>query len=118
MQIYYSRFAAYSTTGASKPMKAETYNAHAGLNRGCDVMLESLTILKEQGVVTADYVQQQLEILEEIRAGMNALIHNKMQTRERDDEDHFGKMRETTARRLRGEQTVEGLPPKGDSQRL
>lgn len=83
--------------------KSETYNAHAGLNRGCDVMLESLAILKEQGVVTADYVQQQLEILEETRSAMNGHIHNVMQTRERDDQDHYGKMRETTARRLRGE---------------
>lgn len=90
-------------------MKCETYNAQAGLNRGCDLMLESLTILKEQGVITMDYVQQQLEILEEIRSGMNRHLHNILQSRERDDENHYGKMRENTALRLR-EQVSEGPP--------
>lgn len=91
-------------------MKSETYNAHAGLSRGYDLMLESLVILKEQGIITVEYVQQQLEILEELRSGMNGHIHNILQTRERDDQDHYGKMRETTARRMRGQQTIEGLP--------
>jgi hypothetical protein len=91
-------------------MKSKIYDAHASLNAGCDLTLESLTTLQQEGVLTADYVQQQTEILEEIRAGMNARIHNKMQSREREDEDHYGKMRATTARRMRGEQTIEGPP--------
>jgi hypothetical protein len=95
-------------TGAT--MKSETYNALAGLNRGADMMLESLTILQQEGVWDADYVQQQREILEHHRAGMNRLAHNRLQSRETEDELDYGKMRETTARRLKGEQTVEGLP--------
>ncbi|HLJ30494.1 MAG TPA: hypothetical protein VKY85_27570 [Candidatus Angelobacter sp.] len=91
-------------------MKAEIYNALAGFNRGIDVALESLTILAQEGVWNADYVQQQREIFEQHRASVNRLAHNKLQSRETEDEDHFGKLCETTERRLRGEQTIEGLP--------
>lgn len=91
-------------------MKSETYNALAALNRGADLMLESLTILQQEGIWDEDYVQQQREILEHCRAGMNRRAHNRLQTRETEDELDYGKMAETTARRLKGEQTVEGLP--------
>jgi hypothetical protein len=60
------------------------------------VILESLTILKGQGVLTDEYVQQQLEIVEEIGSGMNRLIQNVLPTRETEDEDHLGRMREYT----------------------
>lgn len=93
-------------------MKSETYNALAALNRGSDLMLESLKILQQEGIWSAEYVQQQTEILEQHRAGMNRFAHNKLQSRETEDEDHYSKMRETTAKRLRGEQTIEGPPDK------
>jgi len=82
-------------------MKSEIYSALAAINRGFDVTLDSLTILKTEGVLTADYVQQQTEITEEIRAGLNHMILDKLQTREREDWGHFGKMRIDTVARLK-----------------
>ena len=82
-------------------MKSEIYNALAGFNRGIDVALESLIILEHEGIWNGDYVQQQREILEQHRAGVNRLAHNKLQTREGDDEEHFAKMRATTEARLK-----------------
>lgn len=74
-------------------MKSESYDALAAINRGFDEALKSLTILKAEGVLTADYVQQQTEVAEELRAGLNYMILNKLERRENDDRDHFGKMR-------------------------
>lgn len=81
-------------------MKAETYNALAGLNRGFDTLLESMKIMHEQGVVSADYVQRQTEIAEEFRAAVNSFVLNKLERRENDDREHFGKMRKTTETQL------------------
>lgn len=82
-------------------MKAEIYNALAALNRGFDVALESLTILQQEGVISADYVQKQREIAEEVRAGMNTVIINRLQAREVEDREHYAKMRIATEARLR-----------------
>lgn len=82
-------------------MKFETYNALASFNRCIDAALESLVLLEQEGIWNADYVQQQREILEQHRAGINGVVHNKLQTRERDDEEHFGKMRAATEARLK-----------------
>ena len=76
-------------------MKAEIYNALASLNRGFDVVLESLKVLQEEGVLTADYVQDNSVFVEELRAGINHMIVEKLAYRETDDWAHFGKMRIT-----------------------
>jgi len=82
-------------------MKADIYNSLAAINHSFDVTLESLKALQQEGVVTAEYLQQQMEIAEELRAGINALILNRLQTREIDDRDHFGTMRIATETRLK-----------------
>ena len=82
-------------------MKSEIYNALAAINRGFDVMLESLTILETEGLLSADYLQQQREIAEEVRAGLNHTVLGKMLVREEDDWAHFGKMRVATEARLK-----------------
>lgn len=74
-------------------MKSEIYHAIASINRSFDVTLESLTILKNEGVVNADYVQQQTEITQEIRAAINQLVLSNLEEREDEDRDHWGKMR-------------------------
>lgn len=74
-------------------MKSEVYNALASLNRGFDMTLESLKVLQDEGVVTVEYVQNQSVLAEELRAGINQVILNRLETREREDRDHFGKMR-------------------------
>ena len=82
-------------------MKSEVYNAVAALNRSFDVVLESLTILQQEGVVSPDYVQRKREKTEELRADINALLMNKLESREREDRDHFGKMRMATESQLK-----------------
>ena len=82
-------------------MKDEIYNALAGLNRGFGVILESLKALQEQGVVTQEYFQQKREVAEEFRAGINTLLLNRLEAREKEDLDHFGKMRIATEARLK-----------------
>ena len=82
-------------------MKSEIYSALANLNRSFDVVLESLNILREQGVVSVDYVQRQTEIIEEVRSGLNGMILDRLGGREREDRQHYAKMRTTTETRLR-----------------
>ena len=64
-------------------------------------MLESLTILEQEGVITAEYVQQQKESAETLRAGINTVILNRLYAREVADREHFGKMRSKTEERLK-----------------
>jgi hypothetical protein len=96
-------------------MKSGLYDAHAALNRGFDMIIESLKTLHGHGVFGGDYLEQQTEIMEELRAGINRLVHNKLGKREQEDEEHYGKMRENTGKRRKGKQIVKGLPPKGGS---
>jgi hypothetical protein len=81
-------------------MKSEIYNALAAMNRSFDVTLESLTILKQEGVLPAEYVQRQTEITEEIRAGLNYAVWEKMEFREQKDWAEYGKMRVEREARL------------------
>jgi len=82
-------------------MKSGVYNAVAALNRGFDVVLESLTILQQEGVVSPDYVQRKREKTEELRADINAFLMNKLESRAKEDRDHFGKMRMATESQLK-----------------
>ena len=82
-------------------MKSEIYNALAGINRSFDVTLESLTILKMEGVLTDEYVRQQTEISEELRAGINHMILDRLQSREAADWAHYGQMKNRTAEELK-----------------
>ncbi len=82
-------------------MKSEIYNAFAALNRGADLMLESLAVLQQEGVWDKEHVLQQTEILEHQRSGINRLAHNVMEGRETESEYDFGKMAERTARKLK-----------------
>ena len=92
-------------------IKAQIYSDMSALNSGFAAILTSLKALQEKGVISADYLQQQRELAEELRAGINTAVMNKRQESEAEDWHDFGKMRETTEKRLRGEQTIEGLPP-------
>lgn len=74
-------------------MKAEIYNALASLNRGFDAAIEALKVLQEEGVLTADYVQDNNVFVEELRAGINHMIVENLAARETEDWAHFGKMR-------------------------
>ena len=86
-------------------MKAEIYNAPAGLNRGFDVVLESLKVLQENGVVTAEFVSDNNTIIQELWSGINWTIVHKLNAREIEDRDHFGKMRSNIEER-RSHETI------------
>ena len=87
-------------------MKSEIYNALAALNRGFDLALESLTICREKGVLPADYVEEQTVMAEELKAGVNHRLHDKLGTAELGDWTQFGKMRITIEERRRNETTT------------
>jgi len=79
----------------------DIYNSLAALNRGFDLALESLTILKQEGVLGEDYVQDQTVMVEEVRAGLNYRIIQRLSARETEDRDHFEKMRIAIETRLK-----------------
>ncbi|HEY6248455.1 MAG TPA: hypothetical protein VI685_00765 [Candidatus Angelobacter sp.] len=82
-------------------MKGEIYNALASLNRSFDVVLESLHVLREEGLLTLEYVQKRTEMVEELRSGLNTMILNELHRRETEDRQHYAKMRLTTEARLK-----------------
>jgi len=81
-------------------MKAEIYNALACLNRSFDVVLESLNVLREEGVLSREYVQKKAEVVEEVRSGLNTMILNELHGREIEDRQHYAKMRAATQAQL------------------
>ena len=76
-------------------MKAGIYDALATLNRGFDATVESLKALQDEGALKAEYVQDQGVFVEELRAGINFMILQKLTARETEDREHYGKMRIT-----------------------
>lgn len=73
-------------------MKTELYNALASLNRGFDVALESIKVLQEEGVLNAHHVEIRVVLIEKLRAEINQVILNQLQTRENHDQEHFENM--------------------------
>ena len=92
-------------------MKADIYNALAALNQGVDTALASLTILKQEGVLPEDYVQDESVFMEDQRAGLNHMIVGKLLGREDEDWIHFGKMKITIEERWKHE----AIAPTADS---
>ncbi|HEY6351383.1 MAG TPA: hypothetical protein VI636_18410 [Candidatus Angelobacter sp.] len=82
-------------------MKTEIYNALAGLNRSFDVVLESLKTLREQGLLSFEYVQKKTEVVEEVRSGLNTMILNELHKREVEDRQHYAQMRRATEAQLK-----------------
>jgi len=82
-------------------MKKSTYDSLAAINQGFSAIPEHLEKLRDLGVITAEYVEAQRVTVEELRAGINSIILNQQQSREIEDREHFGKMRENV-----GESTV------------
>jgi hypothetical protein len=100
-------------TNTEENMKSEIYNALAGLNRGLDVAVESLTVLLGQGVLTAEYVERHTVMVEELRAGLNHMTVEKLHSREEEDWEQFGRMRITIEEGLRNGTTTTTTPGSG-----
>jgi len=82
-------------------MKSGIYDALAAINRGFDLALESLTILQNEGVLSAEYIQDQTPFIELLRADLNYMIVHKLSARETEDREHYRKMRDTILARLK-----------------
>lgn len=83
-------------------MKSGIYNAHAGLNWGFDMALESLRLLQGQGVLGVQFVHDHAIMVEELKAGINRKIHEVLNDTELEDWTRFGKLRLEIEARNRG----------------
>ncbi|HKD14473.1 MAG TPA: hypothetical protein VKE71_07970 [Candidatus Angelobacter sp.] len=82
-------------------MKGEIYNALAAVNRGFDLVAESLAILREKKILTTQYAQSQEVAVGELRAGINQKIVEKLHEREMEDWARLGKMRSAIEARMK-----------------
>lgn len=92
-------------------MKGEIYATVAVLNRGLEFALESLTSLQERGLLTPEYVSRHCVSIEEMRAGINHMIADKMESREAEDWYQFGRLKIAAEDRLKAEEPDPSSPP-------
>jgi hypothetical protein len=85
-------------------VKADVYETWAVINRAFEQIITALDKLKSRGVLTRDYVQDQSTITNDLWAKINSQIMVDVGRREADDRSHYGKMRATIERRIRGRQ--------------
>jgi hypothetical protein len=85
-------------------VKADVYETWALINRAFEQIITALDKLKTRGVLTGDYVQDQSTITNDLWAKLNSQIMVNVGRREADDLNHYGKMRATIERRIRGRQ--------------
>jgi hypothetical protein len=85
-------------------IKAGVYETWAVINRAFEQIITALDKLEKRGVLKNDYVQDQSIITNDLWARINSQIMAGVGRREADDRDHYGKMRATIERRIRGRQ--------------
>jgi len=84
--------------------KAEVYEMWAVINRAFEQIIGGLEKLQKKGVLADDYVTDQSTLANDLWARINTQIMADMNRREQDDRSHYGKMRATLERRIRGRQ--------------
>lgn len=84
--------------------KAEVYETLAAINRAFEQIISAIEKLQKLGVLSDDYVQDQDTITNDLWAKINTQIIKSVSMREEDDRNHYGKMRATIERRIRGRQ--------------
>jgi hypothetical protein len=84
--------------------KADVFETWAAINRAFEQIISALDKLHKRGVLSDDYVQDQDTITNDLWAKINTQIIKKVGEREEDDRNHYGKMRATIERRIRGRQ--------------
>lgn len=84
--------------------KADIYETWATINRAFEQIISALNKLEKRGVLSDDYVQDHDTITNDLWAKINCQIMNRVNERELDDRTHYGKMRATIERRIRGRQ--------------
>jgi hypothetical protein len=85
-------------------IKAEVYETWGVINRAFEQIISALNKLQKMGVLSDDYVTDQDTITNDLWAKTNTQILKKVSEREEDDRNHYGKMRTTIERRIRGRQ--------------
>ena len=85
-------------------VKADVYETWAVINRAFEQIISALAKLEKMGVLSEDYVQDQDTITNDLWAKINSQIMQDVGRREEDDRNHYGKMRATIERRIRGRQ--------------
>ncbi len=84
--------------------KAEVYETWAAINRAFEQIISALDKLQKMGLLSDDYVQDQDTLTNDLWARINSQIMKDVGLREQDDRNHYGKMRATIERRIRGRQ--------------
>lgn len=84
--------------------KAEIYETWAAMNRAFEQIISGPAKLEKIGVLSGDYVQDQDTITNDLWARINTQIIKDVSRREEDDRSHYGRMRATIERRMRGRQ--------------
>jgi hypothetical protein len=84
--------------------KAEIYEALAVINRSFEQVISAMYKLETKGLVSDDFLQDQEIIASELWAKINCHILALVTMQETDDRSHYGKMRATIERRIRGRQ--------------
>lgn len=84
--------------------KAEVFATWAAINRAFEQIVSALYKLQKLGVLSDDYVQDQDTLTNDMWARINSRILTRVNEREADDRTHYGNMRATIERRIRGRQ--------------
>src|SRR5579859_6268789 len=84
--------------------KAQVYETWGSINRAFEQIISALGKLQKMGVLSDDYVTDQDTLTNDMWARINSKILVRINEREEDDRNHYGKMRATIERRIRGRQ--------------
>jgi len=84
--------------------KAEVFETWGMINRSFEQIISGLAKLQKMGVLKDDYVIDQDTITNDLWSRINTQIIKDVNRREEDDRNHYGKMRATIERRIRGRQ--------------
>jgi predicted transcriptional regulator len=84
--------------------KAGIYETWAAVNRAFEQIANALGMLQKIGVLNIDHAQDQDTLTKDLWARINTQIMAGVSRREEDDRTHYGKMRATLERRIRGRQ--------------
>lgn len=84
--------------------KAEIYETWAVINRAFAQIAGALAWLEKKAILSSDCVLDHDTFTNDLWARINTQIMEEVTKREQDDRSHYGEMRATIERRIRGRQ--------------
>lgn len=84
--------------------KAEIFDDLAVINRAFQQIIGAMARLEAKGMVSADFLQDHEIVTNDLWARINCQILAGITQQESEDRNHYGKMRATLERRIRGRQ--------------